>query len=117
MKQCPKCGTNYTDDSLRFCLSDGAPLPENDEQATLVRPGMGPQSLKPTVFAEAGQMRVEIPQSSPGSNSPPFVPENSSVSWVKILAVVGVLAVMMIAAAGIAGALIYFNKDARPSVH
>jgi hypothetical protein len=26
MKQCPKCLTPYTDDSLNFCLEDGAPL-------------------------------------------------------------------------------------------
>lgn len=28
MKQCPKCGTTYTDASLRFCLTDGTPLSE-----------------------------------------------------------------------------------------
>jgi hypothetical protein len=26
MKFCPNCKTNYTDDTLRFCLSDGASL-------------------------------------------------------------------------------------------
>ncbi|MGI8556047.1 MAG: hypothetical protein ACR2LT_06800, partial [Pyrinomonadaceae bacterium] len=26
MKICPHCQTSYTDDSLQFCLQDGAPL-------------------------------------------------------------------------------------------
>lgn len=116
MKQCPKCGTNYTDDTLRFCLSDGAPLPENDEQATLVRPHGGPDTIKNPSYAAGGQMRVEIPQAAVTQSfgTPPTT--DQSVSWVKIVAVVGVLAVMIIAAAGLAGALIYFNKDARPAV-
>ncbi len=28
MKYCPNCQTSYTDDSLKFCLQDGAPLTE-----------------------------------------------------------------------------------------
>jgi len=28
MKYCPSCQTSYTDDSLKFCLQDGAPLAE-----------------------------------------------------------------------------------------
>ena len=33
MKECPKCGTSYTDDTLSFCLSDGTPLPDNIQNA------------------------------------------------------------------------------------
>ncbi len=116
MKQCPKCGTNYTDDTLSFCLSDGTPLPESEEQATFVRPGTGPQTAKTAAYPGVGQMRVDIPQTSARSNIPTATIENGPVSWVKVVAIVGVLSVMLIAAAGIAGALIYFNKDARPSV-
>lgn len=115
MKQCPKCGTNYTDDTLRFCLSDGSPLPEIDEQATVVRTAP-PQTVRNAAYPEAGQMRVDIPQSPTTSypGAPP--PAESSVSWFKIVAIVGALGVMIVVAAGIAGALIYFNKDARPSI-
>lgn len=40
MKQCPVCKTTYTDQSLRFCLVDGASLQALDdiEQPTLVSP-------------------------------------------------------------------------------
>jgi hypothetical protein len=37
MKRCPKCSSTYTDDSLNFCLTDGAPLSSvADPDATLV---------------------------------------------------------------------------------
>ena len=32
MKECPKCGTIYTDKTLAFCLSDGSPLSEDIRQ-------------------------------------------------------------------------------------
>lgn len=117
MKQCPSCGTNYTDDTLRFCLSDGASLIENDEQATFVRGGQGPQTAKTATFPDRGQLRVDIPQTTASqgySGIPPTV--ETSPSWLKIVVVVGVFAVMIVVAAGIAVALIYFNKDARPAV-
>ena len=41
MKNCPKCGTAYTDDTLSFCLSDGTPLTdESDDHETEVLPNM-----------------------------------------------------------------------------
>jgi hypothetical protein len=62
MKQCPTCRTTYTDETLRFCLADGAPL--NDiaaEQPTVVRQSGGPSDDR-TAVMNAGQLRVEIPQ-------------------------------------------------------
>lgn len=41
------------------------------------------------------------------------MPANGGSSWLKIILIVGLVAVMLIAAAGFAGALIYFNKDSR----
>jgi hypothetical protein len=34
MKHCPSCGTQYTDDTLRFCLQDGSQLIEKREAET-----------------------------------------------------------------------------------
>jgi len=28
MKRCPECRRDYTDETLNFCLDDGAPLPD-----------------------------------------------------------------------------------------
>lgn len=34
MKHCPACGTQYTDDTIRFCLQDGLSLVESRETET-----------------------------------------------------------------------------------
>jgi len=44
MKRCPECGRDYNDETLNFCLEDGAALiqgsvPSPDEPATAVLPG------------------------------------------------------------------------------
>ncbi len=36
MKRCPKCGTTYADETLNFCLDDGAWLAQDDEPATAI---------------------------------------------------------------------------------
>lgn len=116
MRQCPNCGTTYTDDTLRFCLSDGASLIENDEQATFVRTGQSPQTAKTAEYNERSPLRVNIPETPAATNYGAPTTSEPSASWLKIAVVVGVLTVMIVAAAGLAGALIYFNKDARPAI-
>jgi hypothetical protein len=108
MKQCPACGTTYTDASLLYCLSDGAPLNAiDDEQNTVVRSGTGP-------------MRVDITQPgvsktrSAAAAAPPSVPVGSSHVWLKV--VLGLLVIgFLIATAVAVGTLIYFNVS-RPEV-
>ncbi len=34
MKRCPSCNTQYTDDTLKFCLQDGTPLVSGSESET-----------------------------------------------------------------------------------
>jgi hypothetical protein len=46
VKICPTCNQNYTDDSLNFCLSDGAVLTQSD----------GGNTIQPTVFIPQAQM-------------------------------------------------------------
>jgi hypothetical protein len=69
----------------------------------------------PRVRPAGGQMRVEIPQDMPKTTyaAVPPPPAGSGTSWLKIFVVVGLVIIMFVVAAGIAGALIYFNKDAR----
>ena len=63
MKQCPNCKSNYTDDSLQYCLSDGASLlPVSNDEKTVqmsfanepVRVSIPSDSI-PTVFAPPPQ--------------------------------------------------------------
>lgn len=61
MKKCPNCNQTYTDESLNFCLADGA---------TLVKFSDDPP---PTVFMN--QARVTSPTNLAGNN--PFSPPNS----------------------------------------
>jgi len=104
MKRCPSCGTTYTDQTLRFCLADGATLTDlGGEQPTVVRPGGAP-------------MRVDIPQETQAFAAAPTIPQTyaaapggSSGNGMKILLAVVVLGVLAIAALGV-GALVYFRS-------
>lgn len=98
MKQCPSCGTTYTDASLSYCLSDGATLTELSiaEEPTVVHRGRDP-------------MRVEIPQTEP------IVPQatvsqqasGGSSTVLKVVVVVLILIILAIIGLGIAGVLYY----------
>lgn len=98
MKQCPRCKTTYTDDSLRFCLADGAPLDAvRDEQVTVVRP------------AERDPMRVDIATETARPMPLPVVEKSSRNNILKILMVVLLLGFLVIFIAGAVGAFFYFN--------
>lgn len=101
MKQCPSCGTTYTDESLRFCLADGATLTELSiaEEATVVRSGGDP-------------LRVDIPQTLPIVPQPTVSQQASGGSSTVLKVVVGVLILIILAIVGlgIAGAL-YYNSS------
>lgn len=114
MKQCPKCGTTYPDDSLIYCLADGTVLTESDDQATFVRTS----NATAPIVGQGSPLRVEIPQDAPTVNyvqrPPPAA--GSGSSGLKIALIVGLVGGMLLIAVVAAGALIYFNRDARPAV-
>lgn len=91
MKQCPKCGTTYTDDSLRYCLADGSPL-NIDEQPTVVR-------TSPIVVAEP---TVAFPAVNHNTSNA------SGSSIMKIVLAVIVLVILLIVGLGLAGAAFYY---------
>ena len=97
MKQCPVCKTSYTDDSLRFCLADGATLTAvMDEQPTIVR----------------DNLRIDIPSESLRQNIWPEAPPagDSSGFWFKVLVVILLLGFLIVAAAGVLGFVFYYNS-------
>lgn len=105
MKQCPACKTTYTDDSLSFCLEDGAPLDSAvDEQPTVVKNlGNSP-------------MRVDIPSTSrSGTAAPPTATESerASAPWLKILLAVVILGILAIGAVGLIGAVFYYGTGGK----
>lgn len=61
MKQCPKCGSTYTDESLSFCLTDGSPLV--DEPAATEIFAAEPRSTSESAgTTDGGKIRFEIPE-------------------------------------------------------
>ncbi len=109
MKQCPVCKTNYTDDTLSFCLSDGQQLVAlPDDFPTVVN-----RTGEPTaVFGQGDKMRVEIPQpviSQPAAAAA-SVPAPASGGGFKVF--IGALAVILVLAAivVVAGLAIYFGS-------
>lgn len=100
MKQCPSCGTTYTDASLSYCLADGAAL--NDispaEEATVVRSGGDP-------------LRVSIPQTQPIITPTTVTQPSDGSSGTVLKVVIGflVLVILAIVGLGLAGVL-YYNS-------
>ncbi len=98
MKQCPSCGTTYTDASLIYCLADGAAL--NDlsqaEEATVVRSGGDP-------------LRVNIPQTQPIIAPTTQAQPSGGSSGTVLKVVIGllVLVILAIVGLGLAGVLYY----------
>jgi len=112
MKQCPTCGTTYTDESLRFCLADGAPLSVvGSEQPTVVRQTSGGISNEKTVAMHGEQLRIDIPQDAPQqqSSAPPVAAHSGgSGGLLKVLlAVLGLgLFILLVA---LIGTVAYYN--------
>ena len=99
MKQCPKCRSTYTDDGLRFCLTDGTELtPLADEQETLAA-GRG-RTVREDILP-----RGSAPINGDGNL------QTSRRSVGKILAVIGVLAILLVVALLAAGFLLYFSLN------
>lgn len=95
MKNCPSCGTQYSDDSLQFCLQDGTPLAQayfEPEQVTRVRTG-GQQS--DPRFMESQVTKV-------GSFGSQIQEKPSSNTWKTVLAV-GLTAFAMLILFGFIG--------------
>ncbi len=99
MKECPVCKTTYTDDSLRFCLADGA---------SLFSVGNGQE----TVQLPAGQknpLRIDIQNESvPTFVSPPVSEKQPKKRSIIPFVIVAILGIFFLGIVGIAG-LILFN--------
>jgi hypothetical protein len=125
MKQCPSCRTTYTDDTLSYCLADGALLESlPGEQPTQIRSG-GPVFADKTVaFGDRDNLRIPIADEKTVANTLPAVPPDSQRTSVKaeshggglfkIAAVVVALLLLVVLAVG-AGLFIYFASKPEPS--
>ena len=98
MKICPACSQTYQDESLNFCLSDGAVLStvsdERNSQPTVV---MSPSAVTDQQRQVAGptSANATAPQFSPvfSQNAPVNRAPKKSKAWVWVLGIVGILLV------------------------
>ena len=98
MKQCPVCKTTYTDDSLRFCLADGASLfAISNEQETVQMP------------AARNPLRIDIQKDTAPTNfSPANPPDSQKQRSIIPLLIAGLIALLFLAAAVIAIIITFF---------
>lgn len=85
--KCPQCGTTYTDESLRFCLADGAEL-----------------------VREGAQMRIDIPAAE--TRIVPDVSQKRSPSkaWIFIALGAAIIGLMFVAGVIVIGILAYIGS-------
>ncbi|HXM50651.1 MAG TPA: discoidin domain-containing protein [Pyrinomonadaceae bacterium] len=102
MKRCPKCNRKYKDDTLKFCLEDGAALSEavrdSDPPATEMMPRGGP-TLKPAAsptipsYPDAGDFR---PSQSDARATNPILTAGVVAIVLLLVALVGIAAYFVI---------------------
>ena len=101
MKRCPECRRNYYDDSLSYCLDDGAVLldgpPSVEEPATAIV-GL-PTEPQTKILQETSHISVDRPK--PASN-------RRSV----IAAIIGLLVISVLAA----GSYLYYGRNASKQI-
>jgi hypothetical protein len=106
MKRCPKCNRKYKDDTLKFCLEDGAtlsvPAREADPPATEIMPRGGP-TLKPAAsptipsYPNAGDFR---PSQSDARATNPILTAGVIAIVLLLVALVGIAAYFVIKQTG-----------------
>jgi len=95
VKRCPTCNKTFTDRNLSFCIDDGTPLlvvdesvDQTEDEATVVSPS-------------ASQRLSEADYQPPGSYVPPGTPPGEAGKRKAWPWVVGILALLLLALAGL----------------
>lgn len=79
MKYCPNCQTRYTDNTLRFCLQDGAPLADTDAENSAPTVAYG----EPVQLGETETI-ISSPRAEPPSVEPRPAVEPRAVEPIRI---------------------------------
>src|SRR6266404_134402 len=90
MKSCPKCNKEYADNSLRFCLEDGAKLVKVSQPAATLAYSQASPAPEPTIAA--GHQPL-TPTAGPQPNPKRILP--IVIIVVVLLAALGLAAVFM----------------------
>lgn len=124
MKYCPQCQTTYSDDLLKYCLKDGAPLGEVFGSQTPNAASGGEKTVPSIRQVEPIRVPVETSaavQNPPARNTPPnaspinaMQPEPTRTKTGFIVAMT-ILATLLLLGLGGVGALFYFRNQ-KPEV-
>jgi len=97
MKTCPTCHTQYTDDSLRFCLQDGSSLSALPGSETIINGGAvtSGENLRSVSYEEQGDEESEITRVSK------FQPTQKKRNTAVVVILTALLTVVIVAAVGI----------------
>ena len=119
MKRCPACNETYSDDSLSFCLNDGAPLlsvgapssPSFDSSPTAPYSSSRESTAPPTEVYRPGPS-----QSSPYTPTPAASQKSNALAWIVggIVALI-VLGIGVVVAAGLIYSMSKASKNSNNS--
>jgi ketosteroid isomerase-like protein len=114
MKHCPSCQSNYTDDTLQFCLQDGtqlvglantnAPTVAYTEEATIIRP-KPPEQVVPL-----GQPNFQTQPQQNWQTNPTNFPSEQKKSGTAKAVLLTILAMLVLFGAGV-GAWLFLNNQ------
>jgi hypothetical protein len=114
MKVCPQCRTEYTDDTLKYCLQDGTPLENspnmitspdfNTESETVV----SPKRVEPIRFDPPSSFQSS--QSDWEPNQPVVIEREPKKSNTPMIVALTILGTILLLGLGGAGAWLYFNN-------
>ncbi len=116
MKSCPACNTQYSDDTLVFCLQDGTPLVATDMDTPTVVLG--------EAETVARQGRIHVPLNDPDSGAWPqsqvthvatAIPEQKRSNTPIVIAIVAVGLLILLGIVGLAG-VVFFKNAANSTV-
>lgn len=111
MKTCPKCNTQYADDTLSFCLNDGTPLAGSATDAQTVVFNESETVVRGPGESGAGWQQSQATHYVPQQNIPPqHAPTSGGKSSMLMVAIaaLGLLAIVGVAAVG---GFIYYNSS------
>lgn len=122
MKTCPKCRSQYTDESLTYCLQDGTPLVDESPDAGEPTVAFGDAETLESRKRE-GRIGIEIPREEDGPETQLRAPARATAA--EPASKSGILRTTLFAAAilltlflivGTIGLVVYFNMDGGASV-
>jgi len=101
MKRCPQCNSTYTDESLSFCLADGAELEEEDAAVTETYSALeSDESLSKLTRQDRVDIRIPQPSEEKPAEITAGTTSKGMSGWL-VASILAILAVLVIAIAGL----------------